>query len=379
MSTNKNKKKSGIAVKVISLLIGAVIGFFLGELLGGELAKNKEFPVSVLLLFLYIFVVFFAIVIIHEAGHLVMGLATGYKFVSFRIGTLTFVKEDGAIKFRRYNIEGTGGQCLMMPPESETPENLPFFWYHFGGGFFNLMTAAICGIIMLFTDNNIAEILLGFAALLSLVMGLMNLIPVSMPLANDGKNIVTLKKSPDMRVVLYRQLYINGLLYQGKLPREIPEKLFESVGDSEMLGVHKCVMPMLQASLMVDKKNFKGAEPIFAAIVDDEENIELYRNECASELMFCKIMNGAPAEEIDELYDKNLKSYVKQMKSMHIAKRRLMYAYYLICEKDVALAEKEYEAAQKMRKTYPCRGELESELELIEYVKSRYSSGKELI
>jgi len=36
---------------------------------------------------------------------------------------------------------------------------------------------------------------------------------------------------------------------------------------------------------------------------------------------------------------------------------------------DEKAAAKEYEEAQKMRKTYPCKGELESELDIIEYIK----------
>ena len=56
------------------------------------------------------------LVIIHEAGHLVCGLLSGYRFVSFRIFNFTIIKIDGKLRVRKYSIAGTGGQCLLTPP-----------------------------------------------------------------------------------------------------------------------------------------------------------------------------------------------------------------------------------------------------------------------
>lgn len=370
--SEKKKKSAANTAALIPMIIGGVFGFFAGIFLAKNGMDKLAVPVWAELLF--IIAVLFAVIVIHETGHLVMGFATGYKFVSFRIGPFTLIKEDGRIKLRLFSVMGTGGQCLLMPPETDSPENAPYFLYHLGGGLFNIITAAICGIFMLITGNRTADLLLGTAAFLSLIMGLINLIPMGKATANDGTNLYLLKKSPALRKALYNQLYINGLLYQGKLPRDIPAKYFSDVADDGKMGIHSCVVPMLQGALAVDTKDFTIAQAKFEYILNDETLIPIYRNECICERIFCRILNGASEEEIEELYDKNMKSYVKQMKSTHIAKRRLLYAYYLICKKDVASAEKEYEAAQKMRKTYPCKGELESELELIEYVKTKYSS-----
>ncbi len=38
---------------------------------------------------------------VHEGGHLVCGLLTGYKFVSFRIFNLTFIKVNNRLKVKR--------------------------------------------------------------------------------------------------------------------------------------------------------------------------------------------------------------------------------------------------------------------------------------
>lgn len=374
--SEKKKKSSANTSALVPMIIGGAVGLFAGIFFPNNDMDSLAVPVWAVLLF--IIAVLCGAIVIHEAGHLVMGLATGYKFVSFRIGPFTLIREDGRIKLRLFFVMGTAGQCLLMPPETDNPENAPYFLYHLSGGLFNIITAAICGIFMLIADSKTADFLLGTAAFLSLFLGLTNLIPMGKAMANDGTNLYLLMKSPTLRKALYNQLYINGLLYQGVLLNDIPAKYFSDVADDGKMGIHSCVVPMLQGGLAIDTKDFTTAQSKFEYILNDEKLIPIYKNECTCELIFCKIMNSASEEEIEELYDKNLKSYVKQMKSTHIAKRRLLYAYYLICKNDVVSAEKEYEAAQKMRKTYPCRGELESELELMEYVKTEYSSEKEV-
>lgn len=71
------------------------------------------------------------LVISHEAGHLIFGLLSGYKFVSFRIFNMTFIKIDGKLAVKRYSIAGTGGQCLLLPPDKPI-EKIPTEWYNFG-------------------------------------------------------------------------------------------------------------------------------------------------------------------------------------------------------------------------------------------------------
>ncbi len=370
MSENKNKKKSAAnTAALLPMLVGGVGGFFIGMYLAKNGMDKLAVPIWAELLF--IIAVLCIIIVIHEAGHLVMGLATGYKFVSFRVGPLTFIKEDGKIKLRLFTVMGTAGQCLLMPPETDRPENAPYFLYHLGGGLFNAVTAAICGLFMLITDSKVADLLLGTAAVLSLFLGLTNLIPMGKAAANDGTNLYLLKRSPALRKALYNQLYINALLYQGVLPRDIPAEYFADVADDGKMGIHSCVMPMLKGALAIDVKDFSAAQAEFEHVLEDEKLIPIYRNECTCELIFCKIMNGASKEEIDGLYDKNIKNYVKQTKSMLITKRRLLYAYNLVLLGDEKAAENEYEEAQKLRKTYPCKGELESEMELLEFIREK--------
>ena len=81
-------------------------------------------------------------IVIHEFGHLCMGALCGYSFVSFRIGPIEIVNENGHVKVSFKRIPGVLGQCIMMPPDSKEPEKVPAVLYHLGGGLFNLITAS---------------------------------------------------------------------------------------------------------------------------------------------------------------------------------------------------------------------------------------------
>ena len=54
---------------------------------------------------------------IHEGGHLVAGLLTGYKFVSYRFFNWTLIRKDGRLRWRNFELAGTAGQCLLAPPD----------------------------------------------------------------------------------------------------------------------------------------------------------------------------------------------------------------------------------------------------------------------
>ena len=54
--------------------------------------------------------VMYAQIIIHEGGHLVCGLASGYRFVSFRVASLILYRDGSRLRFGRFSIAGTAGQ-----------------------------------------------------------------------------------------------------------------------------------------------------------------------------------------------------------------------------------------------------------------------------
>ena len=139
----------------------------------------------------FILVAFFIQLIIHEAGHLVFGLLTGYSFSSFRILSFMLKKEEGRIVLRKLNLSGTAGQCLMGPPEP-VDGRVPYVLYNLGGVLMNLISAALSVFIcLLLGTGGRGWYFFAVLAVVGIYLALTNGIPSGMgAVTNDGYNVL---------------------------------------------------------------------------------------------------------------------------------------------------------------------------------------------
>ena len=144
MKEKQKKKKKFLWQKYVYMAFCVLLGVACGGLMvtymnsSGFEKTFREGILSFFVLILTLYAALFVQIIIHEAGHLVFGLLSGYKFSSFRVMSFMWVKEGGRIKFRRLTIAGTGGQCLMSPPELSDGK-IPVVLYNFGGSLMNII------------------------------------------------------------------------------------------------------------------------------------------------------------------------------------------------------------------------------------------------
>lgn len=364
----KKKKNQGIApIMIIFILIGAAGGVVMARFADKLESAGAGFTTAMIVILVWFYLAYFIELIIHEAGHMVMGMLTGYEFLSFRVGNFTIVKENGRLTRKKFSIPGTAGQCLLKPKECEDPENQPFFWYHFGGIFFNLLTGAAALIPAVLSNNTyIAAAAVLFAAA-AFMIAVINGVPIKINgMPNDGRNIMTLMKEPAARTAVYKNFLANAKLYSGERMENLPELVFGT--EEEKKTEHGTALTLTEGTFYMYRRQFERAEEIFRAVAEDENAVLVYYMEAKCELLFCMIMRGAEREEIDGIYDKELQKYIKSTGKVMITRKRLMYAYYLLAEKSPEKAAAEYEAALKMEKTYPSRGEYLSETELIDYI-----------
>ena len=104
MDKDEKKKSLNKISSILPILVGAILGAF-----GGIYSSkfNLSFGNALLdLFFLFIIYVlsFFVQTILHEGGHLIFGLLSNYEFISFRIGSLTLVKEGNKLLFKKFKI-----------------------------------------------------------------------------------------------------------------------------------------------------------------------------------------------------------------------------------------------------------------------------------
>ena len=299
--------------------------------------------IEVLVIFSAIVCSYVLCIILHETGHLFMGKLTGYTMVSFRIGSVKLYKRHGKWALTHEKIPGTLGQCIMMPPISDEPEKTPVLLYYFGGGLFNLLTAAVVLPFCIWSTNGyIREIsILLFA--ISLGMAIINLVPAKIITPNDGYNIKLAMKNPAERKAIYNILQITGNHEQSL--GEMPASFFEYDEESE----YGATMKMLRGYRHLDKDEFEEAELLFRqAAVNNEKSMKYYRLEASKELLFCMILRKAPKEEVDEGFNNELKEYLRKSSAYSFSSLRVLYTYHKLMTGDKKKADEEYGSLMKL-------------------------------
>ena len=372
----KKKKNYGdIAAKIIMLLTGAVCGIFIIFTMNffGTLVKG---PAAFLLMFaeamIIMYIASFVQTIIHESGHLIFGLITGYKFISFRIGHFMFIKEKGRLKIKLYNVVGTAGQCLMMPPQWN--EKIPYRLYNLGGCIMNAATAlfALAAYFAAGAEGFFA-LCMAMLAVMGLSMALTNGIPMRVGgISNDGMNAALLGKKENTLRAFWLLLYVNGLIAKGERYRKMPREWFRLPEGEELSDPICCAMGVMLYNFCFDMHEFDEAEQTINYMLNAPGLLDVEKNELLCELLFLRVLRGAPKEEIDSLLTPKLDKYIKATAN-YVSRRRLAYAYQLLYLKNYSTAQKCLEVFERTAATYPYSAETENEREIIEIVKQKAS------
>ncbi len=362
------------------LLLGGLIGIFIGGLIVVLFTDNtfseyiRKFytlhiseSIAIIFVALGSFILSLAILIpIHEFGHLVCGLMTGYKFVSFRIFNFTLLKEDGKIRMKKFGIAGTGGQCLLTPPDLPL-EEIPTGWYNFGGILANMIILAIA-IPLAFLDLNpfVAEALWIFI-LIDVVMILLNGIPMQAGgVGNDGYNIRLLRKNLMSKQGIINQLRTNALNQNGMRPKDMPDDLFSNPRNIDYKNALEVSIPLMYASRLIDSLQYEEALAEFEILYSHRDKImPLYNKEIACELTFLYLRTNQ-IDKAEKLLDNDLRKYIETYRKMMSSKERILIAIALYLDKDPAKAQDLYEQFKTRKDEYLLQGEVKSDLSLIE-------------
>lgn len=375
-----NMKK--ILQMVFSLLIGALIGgaavgatIFIIE--GSEgtvnvLRKVGELPlvdfvVPIVLAFVAMAVAIVLHIVLHEAGHLLMGLATGYRFSSFRIGSIAFVRREGRISIRRYKLVGTGGQCLMLPPEVPA-ERVPFFWYNAGGVVMNIVVALLalvmlktCDLSMWWSEWSMMMVIVG------LFLAVVNGIPMRPGgMQNDGMNILMLYRNPEKRKDLMHQLQIAAAATEGKRASEMPAEWFDSDSMDDPKDLIRLASCLNHQARLIDQGRFVEAHTAVADLLAHFDELpQIVRFELAGEYVFTELLTTGRKEIVEKYWTKKQADYVKASAKFSSAKQRILFAYALYAENDADKARQIYRDTLRLQDDYLIAGEVRSDLALM--------------
>lgn len=365
---DKSKKIEIGAVFYLLLWFAACFagGMILGQYMEQAMAKGNGFFVSFLFLVIVMYVAIYIQIVVHEAGHLVFGLLTGYRFTSFRIGSLMILKEDDKIKLCKFSLAGTGGQCLMAPPDL-VEDKIPVVLYNFGGCIFNLLIAGI--FIVVGYCVKAVDILYAFSlfmVLIGVVFAASNGIPLKVGLiSNDGGNALSLGKNKKAMFAFWLQLKMNEYQAKGIRLKEMPESWFAVPADEDMDNELVAAVAVFRSGWLMDQLRLEeAAKYIEELLAKDCAIVGLYRSLLNCERIYCELVVKKNTSEAIYLHSKEYQKFVKQMKN-YPSIIRTEYVYALLAEKDEKEAAKWLERFEQVAKTYPYPSEIEGERELI--------------
>lgn len=303
---------------------------------------------------------------VHEAGHLAGGLLSGYRFVSFRIFNLTFIKEEGKLKIKRYSIAGTGGQCLMSPPDRPITE-IPTVLYNLSGILANLLVLLIA-LPLLFADINVF-IRIGVIIFIIVDAGmiLLNGIPMQIGgIGNDGYNALTLRKNPESARGFIIQLKTNALIQSGIRPKDMPDEYFILPAKADYSNPMNISLFLMSASRKLDMLDFESTLRDFEELYSHKSEImPLLVKEIECELIFLRLAGGE-TEKAKELMTPALMKYLADYSKTMSSKARTLAAIALYLENDRAKANTIYQNLINNKENYLLQGEVLSDIAILE-------------
>lgn len=355
---------------VIFTLLGALCGLLAGRYLVSVSAMDLPLGQYLLLLGLLclgIYAAFFLQIIIHEAGHLAGGLRSGYRYCSFRIGSFMWIKQDGRLRYKRLSLVGTGGQCLMCPPDMAAGK-IPFALYNLGGALANMLAGLISlWIYLLLPRTAYLSFFMLLSGAIGIALALINGIPLRLgAVDNDGYNALSLGKSPDALRAFWVQMKVNEQVAKGVRLKDMPAEWFALPTEAGMQNSMTAALAVFATNRLMDAHAFGEAAELIERLLNmDSAIVGLHRGLLACDLLYCKLIAEHRGENPSALPDGQQKKFMKSMKNFPTV-LRTEYACALLAENDAQKADQIKAQFEKQALSYPYPSDIETERELMQ-------------
>ena len=358
---------------ILMILCGALVGFVIGifindnaYLFAGTL-ENRF--LNIFFMYIILIVVIYIHIIVHELGHLIFGLLTGYEFVSFRIGNIILIKKDNGLKFKKYSLMGTGGQCLMTYPEYDE-DHFPFVLYNLGGIIVNFLLALI--FILIYILNK-PQGLFSFFCLMMIIVGIANVLLNGIPfkndyVSNDGYNTMIFMKDKKALKTFYSILKIAEYQSKDIALSKMPQELFELADDADTHNSFNAHIVFCKENICMEKNEFDKAKEYIDLLLSDKYTLQgIHRYMLLLDLLYIDILNNKEVD-LSVVEDKKMKNFMKAMaNSPSVIRSQYALAIY---QKDDKKQEALLKRFDKISKDYPYEVDLNNERKLMELIKN---------
>jgi hypothetical protein len=376
--------------KTLKFLLGMLGGAAIGTtivcifvlLIDGDLSgfhsfseiKMGKLALSIIYCFLSLAIAVVLNIMLHEAGHLLFGLLSGYKFVSYRAFSFTLMKnQQGHFIWKRFSISGTLGQCLMEPPRDVKPEKLPYFWYNAGGVIVNLLVAI--GSVALLRSSHLPmfwECFFFMMAFVATALALINGLPLqSAGLNNDGSNILQLYRHPEKRTDLQHQLLIVAETSKGKRTVEMPAEWFPNPIITDYKETITLATKNNYICWLEDNLRFGEALQEIETLMEHAQEVaQLVRMELGCDWLMLELVVQNRPSQIERINTKQQWDYLQTTSKYSAMRLATLYAWQLIHKHNPEEAEKVFTQLKNNQNSYAFLGEARTAIALVEHIKT---------
>ncbi len=394
----KSSNKKMARYRMFGIASGAILGIGIA-ISGFPFDGNGTFDFGRYLILVYgalLLAILFNIphILIHEAGHLVFGLMTGYEFLSFRVLKTIIYKKNGRLHKTKHSVKGTAGQCLMRPPRKQEDGSFPFVLYNLGGGIANLAASLVLILPMAVTNNSVIRIVCLAFALMGVLVAVTNLIPISMVIQNDGMNVKSMLQDESLQEAFYLQLQFNAQMSDGKKLTEYPPDAFKLPAVADETNTLAVYLSLCAYIRQLARQEYELAEQSLQTMEEHlPEYLPAVLNALQAERLFFLVLHKAPPEEIAALYKHIRLLFITAKTDIGIQRIRYVYETFLSEEKKMDIMtlimkrepkkwvecdkEKLYQEFLKVAGNYPVQGLAAAYVDIVEDIRKAEQSDEE--
>lgn len=305
--------------------------------------------------------------ILHEGGHLVAGLISGYKFLFFRVWKYTLVKDNNKFKIKHFHIPGSLGQCLMAPPPYNDGD-FPYTLYNLGGFLFNIIFASFGLILFLYLDSDFLSAFFLSFFFVGIYLGITNIYPFEF-LPNDGTNLKSLNNSDDSKKAFYNTLLLNELsvkkqVSKSELKKYVSKHLYKDFKEPIVQGIVS-----ENISILIEENKLREALDLAHFLLRQKNVNIILRNMIDLDRMVIYLLLGYN-DKVQKLMDNpNFKKLFNQKGQGDI--ERLKYMYYTLYDFDENKRNNALSNFEKLSKTQLMSSNINYDKKLIELTNKR--------
>ena len=367
----KRIKQNSIYTGIVAISLAVAVVYLL---FGLRYTKSPTFPYYLLTLFILFAancIAMFFVDILHELGHIFFGLCCNFKILKMSLSSFNFDLTTGKVKFYLSNPFGKlAGESILLPKTDKSLKG-KFICITCGGLIFTFCIVLL-GILsfIFYKQLSFGVYLLCIAPLpYAVYQFLLNSVPLEIGgLHTDGKVLLDFIQGGNNAVMLQTLLAIESALVQGKSPKEIPEKLYNSTIVLADDNVYAILYKLQKYYRYLDEENIDRALEIALQLLQQEEYFpEEYREKILTEILF--VLTVYTEEKIVEYLAESLEEYLQQDELLTVRTRLAILAK----KEGFIKIEEQWKQAYSEAKGYSIAGISKFECKLLQSIQQEFS------